>query len=356
MLALARGLLERGARVELVLSKAEGPFLSEVPPQLRVVDLGARRVRFGFVRLVSYLRETRPSALLVGLNHANVMAVVARAISRTPTRIVLTVHNHLSTAIDRAGTWRARVAAPWMMQIAYPRADSIVAVSEGVASDLANVIRIPEGKLRFIYNPIVTRDLFLRAEEDPGHRWFDAGEPPVILGVGSFSSSGQKDFPTLIRAFAELRAERDARLIILGDGEQRPALERLIEQLGLGDYADLPGFVANPFAYMRRAAVFALSSRWEGLPTVLVEAMACGTPSVATDCPSGPREILDHGRWGTLVPVGDASALARGLDAALGCRRPPDVARRAADFSIDRAVDQYLKELFPGETAFQPAP
>src|SRR5690606_29880659 len=151
------------------------------------------------------------------------------------------------------------------------------------------------------------------AKADPGHRWFAAGQPPVVLGVGSLTP--RKDFATLVEAFAELRRRRPARLIVLGEGPERARLERLVDDLGLSDDVDLPAFTRNPFAYMSRAAVYVLSSNLEGLPGSLIQALACGCPSVATDCPSGPREILQDGRVGPLVDVGDAGAMAAAIAA-----------------------------------------
>jgi glycosyltransferase involved in cell wall biosynthesis len=166
------------------------------------------------------------------------------------------------------------------------------------------------------------------------------GAPPVILAVGRLTL--QKDFPTLIRAFARLRARRSARLVILGEGELRDELEALVAELGLTADVALPGFVDNPFSWMRGSALFVLSSAWEGFGNVLVEAMACGTPVVSTDCPSGPAEILENGKWGRLAAVGDAEALARAIAEALDDPNPPDVRARAAFFSVERSVDAYL--------------
>jgi glycosyltransferase involved in cell wall biosynthesis len=172
-----------------------------------------------------------------------------------------------------------------------------------------------------------------------------AGEPPVILGVGRLTV--QKDFPTLIRAFARVRQKRNARLLILGEGELRSELNALVAELGLQADVALPGFVENPFVFMRHASLFVLSSAWEGFGNVLVEAMACGMPVVSTDCPSGPAEILQNGKWGRLVPVGDVQALSEALLATLEESTHPDVAARAAECSVDRAVEGYLRVRLP---------
>jgi glycosyltransferase involved in cell wall biosynthesis len=193
----------------------------------------------------------------------------------------------------------------------YPRADWVVAVSRGVQRDLLRYTRVSPERVALIYNPTYTHRLLELREQPVEHPWFAPGEPPVVLGVGRFYP--QKDFATLLRAFAKVRANRLVRLVILGEGPLRSELEALAHQLGITEHVSMPGFVENPFAYMRRAAVFVLPSQYEGLPNVLIQAMACGCPVVSTNCPSGPEDILDNGKYGHLVPVGDAEAMARAI-------------------------------------------
>jgi glycosyltransferase involved in cell wall biosynthesis len=217
----------------------------------------------------------------------------------------------------------------------------VVAVSHGAADDLARTSGLPRDGVRVVYNPVITPALMALARQAPDHPWFAPGQPPVILGVGRLTR--QKDFPTLIRAFAEVRRRRVGRLIILGEGEDRPGLEALVRELGLADDVALPGFRDNAMAYMAGSAVFALSSVWEGLPTVLIEALAAGTRVVSTDCPSGPREILQEGRLGTLVPVGDAAALTGAMVVALDRPSGTVPLDALAPFTRDAAVDNYLR-------------
>jgi glycosyltransferase involved in cell wall biosynthesis len=233
----------------------------------------------------------------------------------------------------------------------YLTADAIVTVSHGVADDLALHAGIPRERITTIYNPVVTPDLLDKAQAPLDHPWFTPGAPPVVLGVGRLHA--QKDFPTLLKAFARVRAKQEARLMILGEGKnarkntvQRTALTALAAQLGVAADVALPGFVDNPFAYMARAAVFALSSAWEGLPGVLIQAMACGCPVVSTDCPSGPAEILENGEYGSLVPVGDDLSLANAILSTLNAPPARDrLQARAAMFSVDRTADRYLEVL-----------
>jgi glycosyltransferase involved in cell wall biosynthesis len=230
----------------------------------------------------------------------------------------------------------------------YLAADGITAVSQGIAEDLVCSFGLPRERVTTIYNPVVTPELLAQAQAPLDHPWFAPDAPPVILGVGRLHP--QKDFPTLLRAFARVRAVRVVRLVILGEGEQRAALQQLVAELGLTKDVALPGFVGNPFAYMARAGVFVLSSAYEGLPGVLIQALACGCPVVSTDCPSGPGEILEQGAYGPLVGVGDVAALAQAMLALLA--HPPAAERlrhRAAEFSLDRAVDRYWRVLLETE-------
>jgi len=340
MVTLANGFAARGFAVDLVLASAEGPYLKDVAQNVRVVDLRARRVLTSLPGLVRYLRRERPLAILSAMGHANVIAVLARKLSGTHPRLVVSEHSNFSVTAKhgdpRVARWMRRFMA-W----AYPLADGVVAVSQGVGDDLAPCIGLKPAAITVVYNPIDTAAVAQRSREALSHPWLQPGEPPVVVAIGRLTP--QKDFPTLLRAFARLRQTQNARLLILGEGELRPQLEALVAGLGLQDHARLPGFVDNPFAYLSRSALFVLSSAWEGFGNVLVEAMACGTPVVATACPSGPEEILENGRWGRLVPVGDERALAEAMAAALQETHHPDVAARAAAFGVDKAVDGYLR-------------
>ncbi|MEC4869137.1 MAG: glycosyltransferase, partial [Jaaginema sp. PMC 1078.18] len=227
------------------------------------------------------------------------------------------------------------------MRSLYRWANAIVTPSAGVANYYTHLLNLSPQGVNIIPNPVVDTTVTAQAIAPLNHPWFTPDSPPVILGIGRLAK--QKDFPTLIRAFAQLVSQQPARLVILGEGGQRPHLESLIQQLNLQDWVSLPGFVSNPYCYLSRAAVFALSSQQEGLPTVLIEALACGCPVVATDCPSGPRDILEAGQYGLLVPVGDDRALATALQTTLA--QPRDAARlkaRSQDFAIDRITEQFL--------------
>lgn len=346
MVTLANGIAQRGYAVDLVLAKAEGPYLGDVAENVRVVDLRAARVATSLPGLVRYLRRERPVAMLSALSHANVIAVLARRLAGVPVRVVVSERANFSLSKANALSWRGRMMGHFM-RWSYPLAEGVVAVSRGVADDLARSVKLPRDAIDVVYNPVMTNDLIAMSRSEPEHPWFAEGQPPVVLGVGRFVF--QKDFSTLVRAFARVRANRPVRLLILGEGELRGELESLVRSLDIEKDVALPGFRDNPFPYMRAASVFVLSSAWEGLPNALIQAMACGTPVVSTDCPSGPAEILENGRWGRLVPVGDEIALAEAMAATLDQTEHPDVAARAADFSVDRAVEGYLRVMVPDE-------
>ncbi len=337
---LAQGMVERGLPVDMVLATADGVFLDHLPAEVRLVDLGAGRLVRSLLPLIRYLRRERPRILVSSMTHANLIALWAARLAGRSTPVMVTVHNTMSESTPNQGALGGRLSLP-LLRAFYPWADSIVAVSRGAADDLARTTGLPRERVEVIYNPVITPAAQALARETPDHAWFGAGQPPVILGVGRLTR--QKDFPTLVRAFAEVRRRCPARLIILGEGEDRPELERLIAELGLRDDVALPGFRDNAMAYMAGSAVFVLSSAWEGLPTVLIEALAAGTRVVSTDCPSGPREILQDGRLGALVPVGDVPSLARAILAALNT--PADAAPQEAleAFTHEAAVDNYLR-------------
>ena len=308
MVNLAAAMARQGVAVDLVRARAEGGHVASLPDGVRVVDLGARHSWSSVWPLARYLRRERPAALLAAKDRANRAAIRAARLARVDTRIAVRLGNNLSQALHGRSALR-RWLRTRPMRRAYRRADAVIAVSHGVAEDTAAVTGLPLKSIQVLPNPVVTPQLAERAAGAPDHPWLrEPGNAPLILAVGRLNR--QKDFPTLLRAFARLREDRAARLIILGEGPRRAELAALIRDLGLAEAVSLPGFAANPYPAMARADLFVLSSAWEGSPNALTEALALGTPVVATDCPSGPREILADGRYGPLVPVGDDAALA----------------------------------------------
>ena len=338
-LNLARGLHARGHRIELVVGTDEGAYRALVPEGVPLTSLGAPRLRHAPIPLARYLARRRPGAFLSAMNDANVISLVAAGLARYRGRLVVAEHNQLTPDGNPTPTQRLLLTA---MHHTYPRAQAIVAVSHGVKDSLATTARIPPDRITVIYNPVITPHLHQATQAHPDHPWFQ-GPDPIILGIGRLTR--QKNFPNLLHAFAQVLPQHPAKLLILGEGEDRDTLQRLIHDLHLDDHAQLPGFVPNPYAYLAHAQLFALSSDWEGLPTVLIEALAARTPVVSTDCPSGPREILDHGRHGHLVPTNDPTALAQAILHTLHQPPPPTDPDWLHQFTLDAATDHYAHTL-----------
>lgn len=341
MLHLATSFADMGRNVHLVLVAACGAYLDHVPANVKLVDLGARQTLLSLPALTAYLRRERPRLLLSALEHTSIVSMWAKRLAGVDTRIVAGVHNNLSTDYKTHTSWRKRMEFALIRSV-YPRVDGLIAVSNGVADDLSSLIGIARERIEVIYNPVVSDDLIDKARKPVGHPWFAAGQSPVILSVGRLTA--QKDQAMLLRAFAKVRGTTPARLLILGEGEERARLEALARELKIDADIQMPGFVDNPFAYMNKAATFALSSKYEGLPTVLIEALASGARVVSTDCPSGPREILADGQYGRLVPVGDVDTMAQALTESLSeTERPPSASW--APYRKQTAVANYRRAL-----------
>ncbi|MFZ0450468.1 MAG: glycosyltransferase [Desulfatiglandaceae bacterium] len=340
---LTRELVKRGVKVDLLLGREEGPYFQNVDPDVRIVRLGTSHAVRSLPKLIRYLRREHPDVLVTERIRVNVAAIRARRFARVKTRIYAGIHTAMSREIKNLRPEKRKTHLP-LMQRYYPQNDGYIAVSKGVAEDLVNMIDVPAGKIHVVYNPVVTKDLLTKAREPLDHPWFMPPGPPVILGTGRLEP--QKDFPTLLHAFAAVRKSRSCRLVILGEGGERNSLEALASQLGIKEDLQLPGFVANPYAFMARADVFVLSSLWEGSPNVLTEALAVGTPVVSTDCRDGPKEILQNGRYGPLVSVGDrdalADAIAKTLDNPLAGRLLQSAVSR---FTPEACADAYLEAL-----------
>jgi glycosyltransferase involved in cell wall biosynthesis len=342
MLNLAHGLAASDYKVDLVLAQAKGPYLRNIHDSIRLVDLKASRILTSIPALVQYLRREQPKALISALNHANLVAIWARRLANIPSQVLVNEQNTFSRAASNFTRRRQRIV-PLLVRHFYSWADYVVGNSQGVADDLIHVTGLPRDRIKMLYNPVITPEVREKAGASLQHPWFEPGQPPVVLAVGRLTR--QKDFPLLIQAFAQVRQTRPARLIILGEGPDRAILEAQVNQLGLKDDVALPGFVENPYAYMSRASLYVLSSQWEGLPTVLIEALYCGSPIVATDCPSGPKEILADGQHGILVPVGDAAAMSKAIEAGLAGRTPRPSVESWHPYSLEAVVKQYVSLL-----------
>lgn len=343
---LASAFAARGVAVDMVLMRKQGELLDVLDSRVRVVDLCAPRPRHVLLPLVRYLCNSRPDALLVNMWPLTILAVLARWWSGVRCRLVAVEHTTWS-ASRLVRRWRTRMMIKVTMRYLLPRADAVLAVSQGAAADLEKFAGLPVGLVRVQYNP-VTRGHVAAAPIFPeGIQPWAEGAHKRVLAAGTLKQV--KDFPVLLRAFTRLRSKVDARLIILGEGEERSLLEALIQELGLQKAVMLPGFVLDPAPFYAHADLFVLSSVNEGLPTVIIEALEQGVPVVSTDCFSGPAEILEGGRYGTLVPVGDVEALAQAMQDSLSRHHDSEVLKyRAQDFSVDKIAEQYLDVLLPG--------
>lgn len=337
------GLARAGVHVHYLVGRRDGAYLDAVQRGVEVIEM---RAADAGESLTAYLERVRPPRLMTAKLRDDALAVGARRRSGADTRLYFRVGNPLAYRL-RQRTWnplRYGLALRRLRRL-YAMGDAAIAISPGVADDLAERIWVPRNRIHLVPNPAVTEELASRALEPVDHPWLQRGaNRPVIMGAGGLRQ--QKDFSTLIRAFARVRAKRDCRLIILGQGRQRSRLLALAGRLGVSSDLDLPGWVSNPHAWLGRASVFALSSRWEGFGNVLVESASLGIPLVATDCPSGPRYILQDGRFGELVPVRDSAAMAAALELVLADPPPPDHVRRAAEpFTLERSARAYMAAL-----------
>ncbi|MBS0639997.1 MAG: glycosyltransferase [Acetobacteraceae bacterium] len=344
-LALAKELQRRGAQVTLVVHRLQGELLPLLPNDLPVVDLAGTRTLHDAVRLRRYLRQAKPDILVANVDHNNVAASLAKALagSRTRTRLVICQHNPLTPGYHATVNWKHRVV-PLCYRLLARHIDHAVAVSDGIARELVQIGGLRPEKVSTISNAVIGDDFAQRAAAPAKHPWFDDADVPVFATAGRLVA--MKDHRTLLHAFALFRRQRAGRLMILGVGPMREELERLAESLGVAADVAFLGFVQNPLPYMRQASAFVLSSRSEGFGNVLVEAMGCGTPVVATDCPYGPAEILAHDRYGVLAPQQNPSALAAAMQQVLDERQrwPSALLReRAATFSYDACTERYWR-------------
>lgn len=311
MLSLANGFADRGIDVILIVVTAKGALAQEVSEAIKLVDLQCGRTMQAIWPLTQCLRQYQPDMVLATQGHANIVAYFAHRLAGRPGKLVLREASTPSHNLKELSRSPLFFILKYLMKVAYVAADTLVCPANAVAEDLKHYLNHPLPNIKVIYNPVINEKLFALANVSIKHAWFNDGEPPVILAVGRLNVA--KDYPTLLKAFSLVRKQKKIRLIILGEGEERLALEELIQELKIKDDVALLGFDANPFKYMKRSAVFVLSSRWEGLPNVLIQALALGCPVISTDCPSGPAEILNNGEYGELVEVGNVDRLANAI-------------------------------------------
>jgi glycosyltransferase involved in cell wall biosynthesis len=341
---LIRELRRRGFKISLALLRNGGEYIDEVPAGVTIHWLRANDLSTGLLPLARVLRKENPDVLFSTSSGGNPIAVLAHMLARQQCRLVLSERNVLVHGAPSA----KKTVLLWLKRALYRRADLITCVSDGVRRDLVQRVAVPAELTRVVYNPIVDDHLERLAAEPVEHPWFSDPRKPIVMGAGRLVV--EKDFGTLIRAFAAVRARIPSHLVLLGEGPLRPELEALAKTLGVAEDVWMPGFDKNPFRYMSKCNCFVLSSRNEGLPGVLIQAMACGAPSIATDCPAGPSEIIQDGHDGLLVQVGDVEAISQRLNRIL---TDQTLARRigcagklsAGRFRVGQVADVYVQAL-----------
>lgn len=334
---------KHGLSVDLVVVDAEGPFRRAVAGNVRIVVLGSRRCMTSLPRFCRYLRRENPDAVLATMR-AGTVALLADRIVGGRRRTV--VRSEMCPSGDRRisdalGRLLLRLHCRLL-----PSADAVVTVCEDAAADIARASPKASAKVRVVHYPLFIPGILDLADQPVAHPWFNGSTAPVMVAVGRLAP--QKDYLTLLHAFADVLRVRPARLVIVGEGPERSRLLATTRELGIAEHVDLPGYRENPYAYVRRARVFVLSSIAEGLPRALLEALACGTPVVSTACVTGPGEILEGGKWGRLVPVGDSEAMAEAILSTLDESVDSSaLVARAKVFDSASSVDQHLELLFP---------
>lgn len=340
MATLANEFVNKGFEVDLLLVKASGPFLQEVDDKVNVVSFDSSKTIFSLFSLISYLRRERPIVMLSTLLMTNIITVLAKYLTGVNTKIILR-EAITASADDRFKKNNLERLISLFRRWALQKADLVVAPSNGVSDDLIKFYKIKKERIRVIYNPVNIKKCYESALEKNDFLDSIPETTPIILGMGRLN--GQKDFETLVKAFKIVRSDHNVLLIILGEGNERAALETLVLKNDLGNYVILPGFISNPYPYFKKASVYVLSSLYEGMPNTLIQAVVFQKQIVATDCPSGPFEILHGGKYGDLVEIGDVKAMASGIVKGLAGQLnslPAD--QVSALYESGHIADQYL--------------
>lgn len=347
---LIRNLNKEKYQISLILVKAGGAFMSQIPREVLVTDLKTKSFFVLFLKLREYFKKQRPDIFISSYPHFNSISALAKIFSKSRTKIILVEHTTFSLISSTARTFFRKIIArfflPFLMKFIYPRADAIICVSQGVARDISKIINSAK-KIKVIYNPVTNDKIYKWAQEAVLHHWFFDQKIPVILAVGRLTKA--KDYPNLLKALNQIVKEKPVRLVILGEGTEEIKIKKIIKKLDLSKNTALLGFKENPYKFMKRASVLALSSFREGFGDVIVEAMACGLPVVSTNC-AGPSEIIENGKNGILVPRSDERALAKGIlqvlnNSFLAQKLSKQGLNRAKDFSVEKSIKEY-EEVF----------
>ncbi len=344
IIRLAGEIAGLGYEVDLVIGDADSDYRAEVSQKVNLIDFGTRSPFAVFFRLMAYLRRRNPAVIMSALDPPNIMLVAATRITGFKGKTVISQRAVLDASLRELNHGRRMIT--WLlMRFLFPRADALISNSYAASVELQERLGVPASKVFTIPNAIDMNRIKQLALEPLSNPFICGDREPLIVSVGSLTR--RKDMETLIKAFALVKAQRQASLVIVGKGPELPKLEILIAALGLGECVHLPGFEANPYKWIAMASVFVSSSTEEGFPNAIAESLALGCPVVATNCPGDTAELLGHGKWGRLVPVGDPERMAEAILATLNDPNPPDGKVRAADFSPYRQTSAYLDVLLP---------
>lgn len=337
---LAKELLARGIDVDFVLCQSVGEYKNLVPEGVVIHDLGAKRTRNSLIPLVRYIKKNKPDALFSSLGPQNILAVLANKLSGSMTKVFVTQHNSLTKQSRVKATMPQRLM-PWLYKVFLPMADGVIAVSSGIAKDMAVASNYPVDKINVIYNPACPNDINEKINEEINEKFFNKGRG-FILSIGRLVY--QKGYDDLIKAFKIVALKKDdLDLVIIGVGPLEEELKKLATELNISNRIHFVGYQDNPVKFIAKAKLFVMSSRYEGFGNVLVEALACGTKVVSTDCEHGPSEILENGKYGALLPVGNVKILAETIIETLDSNVDQKaLIARAKLYSASKIVDQYL--------------
>ncbi len=339
MLNLANAFASRGRKVYLIVSSSEGEYLSEIDPHVEVLDLKCSRVIYSIPGLVRFLIRIKPTALISTIYHANMVAIISKLIARVDTKVLVRESNMHQTLKEASRNVLSYRITFFLMSFLYRLSDSVIVVSQAMQKELTSLVKGLDEKIHLIYNFVDCEEVETLSKDYVNHSWLQTKRSKVILSAGRLSN--QKNWPVLLDAFSKVQKDYDIKLIILGEGPERESINNLIEDLELREFVSLPGFKKNPYSWMSKSDIFILSSDFEGFPNVLVQALACGCKVISSDCESGPREILENGKWGRLFNVGDSIDLASKLQEALSEEDILETRERAEFFSLDKCLNLY---------------
>ncbi|MGP5157714.1 glycosyltransferase [Pseudoalteromonas prydzensis] len=342
MVRLANGLASKGYNIDLILASAVGPNLERVSAQVNIIDLRAGRVLLSLPKLATYIRKTKPLAIISTQNHASIVAILAGLVSKSNCKIFIRQATILNVTDKK--TMRSRFLK-WLFLFLAKKADLVITTSEKMKNEFLEESNINNKKVIVIPNPVSINQISELSKKEVAHPWFLSKDLPIIIAVGRLEKV--KGFDNLISAFASLRENYSAnvRLVILGEGKLRQNLEILAKELNVDAHIWMPGFVGNIYPYLARADVLALTSHHEGFPNVILEAMACGTNITAFNCPGGVSEILEEGKWGALIEPGNINKLSETIYSVINSTDKPNVRERAKNYSPEVVLESYSKVL-----------